>query len=113
MKKKHQEKISLDLEVELKGQELEDYSKELASLLIEKRQLEAQRSRLTKDIKPINERIEEIAPLVYSGKEKRPVTCTWHYDWTAGSRKLTRSDTFEVLDEGPIPEGKEQPLDLE
>ena len=101
------------LPVQLTAHEIEEYGKELAAVIVGKGKLEAQKAVLSKAIKPLVERLEELAPVVDSGKEDRDVACRWYYDWANRERFLIRSDTLELVATDIIPEGElQQRLDL-
>lgn len=95
-------------EVNLTPHEVEEYGKQLAAVIMEKGKLEAEKAVLSKRIKPLVERLEEIAPIIDSGKEKREVECLWYYDWDKNERILVRGDNCELLEVDVIPEAERQ-----
>ena len=101
------------LPVKLSSHEIEEYGKELALVIVNKGKLEAEKAVLSKKIKPLVERLEELAPVVDSGEEGRDVACRWYYDWPSGERFLVREDTLELVETDVIPEWeKQQKLNL-
>jgi hypothetical protein len=99
---------SRHLPVVLTPHEVEEYGKELATVIISKGKLEAERSVLNRKIKPLVERLEDLAPIVDSGIEGRDVECRWYYDWASGERFLIRLDTRELVETDTIPEWERQ-----
>lgn len=101
------------LEVPLNAHELEEYGKQLASIIIDKGKLEAEKAVISKRIKPLVERLEMLAPVIDSGLEERTVDCTWYYDWDANERILVRNDCSEVVEFDTIPDYmRQQRLDV-
>ena len=96
------------LMVNLSAHEIEEYGKELATVIIDKGKLEAERAVLNKKIKPMVERLEELAPIVDQGREERDVECRWYYDYPNGERFLVRTDTMELVESDVIPEWERQ-----
>lgn len=96
------------LDVILTSQEIEEYGKELAEVIVQKGGLEVERAALNKAIKPLTERLEALAPIVKEGKEEREVECRWFYNWASGERYLVRVDTMELCETDVIPEWEKQ-----
>lgn len=96
------------LPVVLTPHEVEEYGKQLAAVIIEKGKLEAERSVLNKKIKPLVERLDELAPVVDSGIEGRDVGCRWFYDWPNRERFLVRIDTLGLVETDVILEHERQ-----
>lgn len=74
--------------VELTPRELEDYSNELASILVQKSNLEMERKKLNAQIKPLVERTNYLAAVIDSRKEMKEVECRWSYFWEEGEKVL-------------------------
>lgn len=91
----HRETRSLEClltedEVREKGEELAAKLKRIAELTVEK-------SRITAQIKPINEEVEELVEQIDTKKETRDVECVWIYGWELGEKYLVRDDTGEAI----------------
>ena len=96
------------LPVNLTADEVKAYGEELATTIIAKGKLEAERAVLNKKIKPLVERLDELAPIVDSGIEERDIECRWYYQWETGERYLVRHDTREVVEVDTIQEWERQ-----
>lgn len=99
--------------VELTDDEVESYGRELGKLIVNKGKLESERAVLAKKMKPMTERLEELAPIVDSGEEVRDVECRWYYDFSTRTKYLIRLDTMKLIDQDIIPDHEFQAgLDL-
>jgi hypothetical protein len=81
----------------LTDDEVKQYGEDLAHRLMDIGALEAEKSRLTAKIKPIQKDVEILVQLIDTGKEVRSVPCDWDYDWNRGKKSLYRSDTAEIV----------------
>lgn len=97
-----------ELPVTLTVDEFIAYSEELSRTLKEINELTIQRSRLNSLMKPKNERVDELVPIIDSKTVRRDVECRWTYYWEIGRRTLFRLDTYEVVEDDIIPENERQ-----
>lgn len=100
--------LTRQLAVTLTDEEFIHYSEELARTLKEINELTIQRSRLNSLMKPKNERVDELVPIIDSKQVPRDVECAWTYYWEIGRRTLHRLDTYQVVEEDIIPENERQ-----
>lgn len=91
------------LMTKLSDAESEAYGKELASVIVDKGKLECARANINKQIKPLVERLDELAPIVDAGEEMREIECRWYYDFANKERFLVRLDTMELVKSDIIP----------
>jgi hypothetical protein len=100
------------LEVSLTTDEVAAYAKTLAIETQNRNDLKSEAKKVAKVYKDnINEKEAEIkilASAVKDEKEKREVSCRWRYDWTRNVKTLTRSDTFEIVEERVIDAAERQ-----
>lgn len=96
------------LVAKLSPAESESYGKELAEVIVAKGALECEKAVIGKRIKPLVERLEELAPIVKSGEEVREVECRWYYDFPNRVRHLIRLDTMELVESDGIPAHEHQ-----
>ena len=102
------------LSVVLTEHEVMSYGQEQSRLILDKGQLDVQKSTITKKIKPMVERIEELAPIIDEGTEERPVLCKWVFQWEKKRKVVVRQDTGEIVGVEKIrPEETQQHLDLQ
>jgi DNA segregation ATPase FtsK/SpoIIIE-like protein len=102
------------LVVELTDDEIIAYADELTDLIVERGKIEAERSVLNKKMKPMTDRVEELAPIIHDKKEERPVDCSLIYQWDRHQKIKIRNDTDEIIMVQEIPDfERQQHLDLD
>ena len=101
-----------ELSCGLTRDQLDIYRDQLADQTARKIELEAEKSRLSKDY---GARIAEmetsnavISRKISNRSEMRPVECRWSFNWQLGLKYLTRIDTGEVIDTKVITESDSQ-----
>ena len=101
-----------ELSCGLTRDQLDIYRDQLADQTARKNELEAEKSRLSKDY---GARIAEmetsnavISRKISNRSEMRPVECRWSFNWQLGLKYLTRVDTGEVIDTKVITESDSQ-----
>jgi len=90
------------LACKLANPELRERSKELADVLHEYDEIEAQKKAVTADLgeklKKLRAEATELADIVKHGREFSYVACTWTEDHVSGKRFCTRDDTGEIIE---------------
>ena len=87
---------------------------ELAQVFKGIQELEVERARINAQIKPKQQRVEQLVTIIDTKLEEREVECDWRFDWIKGVKVLVRSDTFEEVDSVKISEEERQiKLDLD
>ena len=94
---------------DLTDEDIVERSEEQNQLLYEVAQLEAKRRDIGQQIKPKNERVDELMYIIRNRKEKRDVECIWSYDWARGVKSGVRTDTGEVIETDTIKDHEKQP----
>lgn len=96
------------LTCELSEAELIARGDEMAKTYIQVAALDMQKKRITAQIKPLDERIEELVTIIDTKQEERKVKCEWQYEWALGVKRLFRTDTYEQIDSDTIRESERQ-----
>jgi hypothetical protein len=97
------DKFPKDLPVQLTDKEREERAKDMSGAQIELTGLEEEKKETLKDfaarMKPLQELVRNLAPVVNTGIEQRPVPTRWRQELGGSSAVLVRLDTFEVLED--------------
>ena len=92
-----------ELPVPVPDEELADHAKNMARLqhLWVKTKLDAKKfAKACKDVvTKTEEELLELAEIIDAGTEERPVKCQWEFDYAAGTKKLRRLDTWQIVSE--------------
>ena len=90
------------LPCELTDDQVNEVAKELAKNVAEYNALEEEKKQVTKDyaerLQLIDTLQRQLAKVVETGKEERPVMCEWDYHSPRNMKRLIRQDTFEVVE---------------
>jgi hypothetical protein len=100
-------KITLDLEVKLKPKELEEKGQQMASDVLQYDEYEdekkAQAKELGDKMKELHGKLSAAAKILRRKTEVRPVECLVEMNTPeVGTKRITRSDTKEILKELPM-----------
>lgn len=100
-------KIMLDLEVKLKGKELEEKGQEMASAMLEyddyEEEKKQQANELGKKMKELHAKLTGLAKITRRKTEVRPVECTVEFDVPeVGTKRIIRTDTKAIIKEMPM-----------
>lgn len=96
----------------LTREELEDRSRRLAAAVQSQAELEKEKKAINDQLKAretaFDAEITNMSGQITSGKEYRQVECSWEFDWKAGVKTFTRTDTGEKLNTQRITEDERQ-----
>jgi hypothetical protein len=97
------DKFPKDLPVQMTDKEREERAKEMSGAQIELTGLEDEKREALKAfaarMKPLQQLVKNLAPVVNTGIEQRPVPTRWRQELGGSSAVLVRLDTFEVLED--------------
>ena len=115
-KKEMTTKISRNLMVELSEDEKKKYGRNLANLLYDKGQIEAEKKAAMDGFKEKLSSLEvdagKLASAIRDGAEHRDVECEWVFHWDSLTKTLTRTDTGEIIETDMIgPDDRQIGLD--
>lgn len=81
------------LVVTLSENALLEHGKEQSAKLLRIVELELDRTKINNEIKPLKERVAELARAIDTGEEVQDVMVDWDFDWDKGLKSCFRSDT--------------------
>jgi len=104
--------VTKELPVQLTQEELMEKAKELAKLQQDKASAEEQAKSAAATFKDriasAQSSISMLSRDICNGYEYREVKCQYEFDWSAGKKRLVRTDTGETIKTEPITQNDRQ-----